>query len=262
MPAIILGIGSAVASGVGSIFGGKAQAAAARQRNEQATMNWIQSNTNKTYANAREQFQSVYNFEQQLKRNSAIAEAAYATQFESSRNLKDIASFQHRQLARQRAQVASSLTNTILSKGLSPSSGLFGALTTAQALDALNNSKQLQKNLEIQKNEINKQFKAQMSTQTENIFMPNIQGYDQAPMMEDASAAETGGMVSGLLQIGSAVGAGAMGAFGGPAQSGGTNKFGTDLSKAPSQYGTWLSSSSGSSYSPSASSYMSRFRGF
>jgi hypothetical protein len=258
MPAVILGIGSAVAGGLGSIFGGKAAGAAARQRNEQATRNWIQSNTNKTFANAREQFQSVYNFEQQLKRNSAIAESAYATQFEASNNLKDIASFQYRQLARQRAQASASLVNTLLSKGLSASSGLFGTLATAQALDALNNSKQLQKNLDMQKSEINKQFKAQMSTQTENIFMPNIQGYDQSPMMEDASAAETGGLVSGLIQIGSGVAAGAVGAFGspgvGPKSTGGPNQFGTDLSKAPSGY-SYNSTASGTTFSRSPSMF-------
>lgn len=219
-PMTMLAIGGAVAGGLSSIFGGKAQGAAARLRNEQAMQSWIQSNTQKTFANAREQFQSAYNFAQQAKRNAAIAESAYTTQFEASNNLKDVASFQHRQLARQRAQAASSLVNAITSRGISSSSGLFSALATTQALDALNNSKQLQQNLSIQKNNIDKQFKAQMSTQTENIFMPNIQGYDQAPLLENASAAETGGMISGLIQIGSAVGAAGLGSMGSPPSSG------------------------------------------
>lgn len=51
--------------------------------------------------------------------------------------------------------------------------------------------------------------------------MPNIQGYDQAPILGDASAAERGGMISGLIQIGSAVGAAGLGAMGSRGGSGG-----------------------------------------
>ena len=243
-PMTMLAIGSAIAGGVSSIFGGKAQGAAARLRNQQATRRWIEENTQKTYANAREQFQAAYNYAQQSKRNQAIAESAYMTQFEATNNLRDIASFQHRQLARQRAQASAALTNAIVGKGISPSSGLFSTLATAQALDALNNSKQLQKNLDIQKANIDKEFKAQMSTQTENIFMPNIMGYSDAPMMENASAAESAGLLSGVLQIGGAAAA----AFGSVGSSDptstfnpseGTNSFNTNLDSydAPSGSG-------------------------
>lgn len=210
-PLAIIGIGSAIAGGVSSIFGGMAQSAAAKQRNEQAYRNWIQSNTNKTYANAREQFQAAYNFAQQQKRNSAIAEAAYRTQFDTTRSLKDITSFQQMQLSKQQTQASASLINALTSKGISSSSGLYSTLAMAQTLDALNNSKQLQRNYEMELNNINKQFTAQMSQQTDNIFMPNIQGYDQAPIYEDAEASAIGGIVSGVLQIGSGVAGGIYG---------------------------------------------------
>lgn len=210
-PMTIIGIGSAIAGGVSSIFGGKANSAAARQRNEQAYRNWIQSNINKTFANAKEQFQAAYNFTQQQKRNSAIAEAAYRTQFDATNNLKDITYFQQMQLSKQQTQASASLINALTSKGISSSSGLYSALATAQTMDALNNSKQIQKNYETEISNINKQFTAQMSQQTENIFMPNIQGYDQAPLFEDASAAERGGVLSGILQIGTGVAAGVYG---------------------------------------------------
>lgn len=210
-PLAIIGIGSAVASGVSSIFGGMAQSAAAKQRNQQAYRNWIQSNSNKTFANARDQFQSAYSFAQQQRRNSAIAEAAYRTQFDTTKSLKDITSFQQMQLSKQQTQAAASLINAITSKGISSSSGLYSTLAIAQTLDALNNSKQLQKNYKMELDNINKQFTAQMSQQTDNIFMPNIQGYDQAPIYEDASAAAIGGIVSGVLQIGSGVAGGIYG---------------------------------------------------
>lgn len=215
----MLALGSAIAGGVSSIFGGKAQSAAAALRNQQAIQQWVQDTTNKTFANAKEQFNSAYQFTQQAKRNSAIAEAAYATQFEATQNLKDMASFQQRQLYRQRSQASAALSNALLSRGISSSSGVYNALAASQAMDAFNNSQQLQKNLAIQKNNIDKEFKAQMSAQTSNIFMPNIQGYSQSPTLEDASAAGRGGMISGILQIGSAFGAAGLGAMGQPGSS-------------------------------------------
>jgi hypothetical protein len=200
----MLAVGSAIAGGLSSIFGGQAASAAARQRNEQAYRNWIQSNTNKTFANSREQFQAAYNFAQQLKRNSAIAQAAYQTQFDTTRNLKDITSFQQSQLSKQQAQASASLINALTAKGISASSGLYSSLAIAQTLDALNNSNQLKKNYKAELDNINRQFTSQMSQQTENIFMPNIEGYDQGPLYEDADSYATAGLISGAVQIGSA----------------------------------------------------------
>jgi hypothetical protein len=264
-PMTMLAIGGAVAGGISSIFGGKAQGAAARLRNQQATQRWIQENTQRTFANAREQFMSTYNFAQQAKRNAAIAESAYATQYEATQNLKQIESFQHRQLARQKAQTSASLLNAMGSSGISPSSGLYASLATAQALDALNNISQLKKNIQMQKSNIDKEFRAQMSAQTENIFMPNIVGYMDAPMLEDASALETAGIISGALQIGSAFAGAAVGAAGSSGSTTGTtgnpsgtrsignntstvNQFGTDVSRAPIGYNV-ASTASGSTLS-------------
>lgn len=207
----IMAIGSAIAGGVSSIFGGKAAEAAAQQRNAQAQRNWIQSNTNKSFANAREQFQSAYNFAQQLKRNSAIAQAAYQSQYEGLQGLKDTSSFQQLQLSKQYSQASASLLNAITSKGVSPSSGLYSSLAIAQTLDALNNSNQLKKNYQIEANKINARFTEQMSQQTENIFMPNIQGYDQAPIYEDSGMYATTGLITGALQIGTGLAAGIYG---------------------------------------------------
>ncbi len=235
----MLAIGSAVAGGLSSIFGGQAASAAARQRNEQAYRNWIQSNTNKTFANSREQFQAAYNFAQQLKRNSAIAQAAYQTQFDTTRNLKDITSFQQSQLSKQQVQASASLINALTSKGISASSGLYSSLAIAQTLDALNNSNQLKKNYKAELDNINRQFTSQMSQQTENIFMPNIEGYDQGPLYENADSYATAGLISGAVQIGSAFAA-------------------TIPGQSPS---TTTSSSSSSSFSSTNNAYTNRTSG-
>lgn len=206
-PMTILGIGSAVAGGLGSIFGGKAQGAQIRAQNQQAMRNWIASNTQKTFNNAREQFQSTYAFEQQLKRNAAIAENAYKYQYEAMDTIKANRALAQTQMANALSSQRSSLLNAMVSKGVSSNSGLFGILATTQALDALEKVGQANRAFQQEKEEIGKQFKGMMSQQTENIFMPNIQGYDEAPLLGDAGAAERAGMISGLVQIGGAIGA-------------------------------------------------------
>jgi hypothetical protein len=213
-PMTMLALGGAIAGGVSSIFGGKSQGAAIRAQNEQAMRNWVAANTQKTMNNAREQFNATYQFQQQMKRNSAIAQSAYQYQQEASEQLKYNTSLQQRDMSRALNSQSASLLNATLSKGISSSSGMYGMLAAMQALDALDKSTQLDKAIQTQKQNIDKQFNNIMSQQTENIFMPNIQGYDQAPILGDASAAERGGMISGLIQIGSAVGAAGFGAMG------------------------------------------------
>lgn len=251
MPMVILGIGSAVASGVGSIFGGKAQAAQIRAQNEQAMRNWVSSNTQKTFNNARSQFEATLAFEQQLKRNSAIAKAAWEYQAEATEALKRATTYQQTQLSKQIQNQQSSLVNAIASKGISNRSGLMQTLALNQTLNALETAKTVEYNSLMEKRNIDKQTKNMFTQQTSNAFMPNLQLYDEAPILGDAGAAEAGGMISGLVQIGGAVAGAAVSGLGSMGSTGSsTNQFGTNLSKAPSQYGSWSSSASGSSYTP------------
>jgi hypothetical protein len=215
-PMTMMAIGSAIAGGVGSIFGGKAQGAAIRQANEQAMRNWIRANTQTTLNNARDQFQNAYNFAQQLKRNSAIAQAAYGYQYDAKEALANESFFQQTQLSKQILQQKASLLNAMTNRGVSASSGMYGALATMQSLNSLTNAVQLEKNRQEQAKNIDRQTQGMLSQQTENIFMPNIQLYDDAPILGDASMAETGGMISGLLQIGGAIGGAAISEFGSP----------------------------------------------
>jgi hypothetical protein len=210
-PMTMMAIGSAIASGVSSIFGGKAQSAAMEQANQQAYQNWIQANTQKTFNNSREQFQTAFQTIQQLKRNSSIAKAAWQNDYEAKQALQFTSNFQQKQLANQVSNQKASLLNAILAKGISSSSSMYSSLAIAQSLDAMNNSNMLKRNTEIQLQNINKQTQASLSQQTENIFMPNIELYDQAPIFGDTSAAAMGGAVSGLLQIGGAIAGGTLG---------------------------------------------------
>ena len=219
MPMIILGVGSAIASGVGSIFSGRAQSAAMEQANQQAYQNWIRANTQKTFNNSREQFQAAYQTAQQLKRNSEIGKAAWQSDWENKQALQFRTNYQQKQLANQFATQRATLLNAMLAKGVSSSSGMYSSLAVAQSLDALNNANALKRNAEIELQNINKQTQAALSQKTENIFMPNIELFDAAPIYGDASAAAMGGTISGMLQIGGALAGAAAGSFGSPAKS-------------------------------------------
>jgi len=206
-PMTIMAVGSAIASGIQSIAGGQAQAAAIRRQNEQAFRNWITGNTQKTMNNAREQFQSTYAYTQQLKRNNAIAENAYAYQYEAMDNLKYNKMMAQKEMSNALRGNRAALLNSSLTKNISSNSGLYGMLATAQALDAINKSSQANMAIKQEQDQINKQFKGMMSQQTENIFMPNLQLYDDQPIYGDPNAAAIGGTIGGLVQIGGAVGA-------------------------------------------------------
>ena len=205
--------------GISQIMGGRAASAAAKAQNKQAHRNWIAANTQKTFSNAREQFNATYQYMQQIKRNEAIGQAAYETQADAQSNLRDATSFQSNQLARESRQISESLKSAILSRGISGNSGSYAAITAAQALSALSNAGQLAKNSRIQADNINKQLKAQLGQQTNNIFMPNIQGYDETPFFGNTNT--TGSTIAGVL---GSVGGGLVsigGAMGSPSPSGG-----------------------------------------
>ena len=224
-PMTMLAIGSAVAGGLSSIFGGQAQGAAIRAQNEQAYRNWIQANSQKTLNNSREQFQAAYLTAQQLKRNSSIMRAAWENEWEAKQALNYRTGFQQNQLSKQMQTQKALLMNSILNKGISSNSGMYATLALAQSIDSLKNAQMIEYNANEERKNIDRQTANMMSQQTENIYMPNIQMYDQAPIFGDPSAAETGGLISGLVQIGGAVGAVGLSSFGGPSEMSTPNSY-------------------------------------
>ena len=204
-PMNMIALGSAVAGGLSSIFGGKAQGAAMRRQNEQAYRNWVQANSQKTINNSREQFQAAYRATQQLQRNSGIMKAAWENQWEAKQALDYKTGFQQSQLSKQFSQQKSSLVNAVLAKGISSGSGMYATLATAQAMDALKNASILAHNATEERKNIDRQTQNALNQMTQDIFMPNIAIYDAAPIYGDPGAAETGGLISGLVQIGGAV---------------------------------------------------------
>ena len=202
-PMTIIAIGGAIAGGASTIFGGRASAAAARAQNQQAMRNWYAANTQKTFNNSREQFQAAYQFTQQLRRNSAIVEAAYQYQREGSENISDKSNLAQLELSRDLQSQQGLLNDNVAGRGLIAQSGTSNLIAAAQAFQALKSASILQQNKKIELENLNKQFKGMMSQQTENIFMPNIQGYDEAPLL--GSTDSTGTDIAGALQIGAGI---------------------------------------------------------
>ena len=191
-----------------------ARKAEIQQANDAAYRRWIQSNSQKTLSNAREQFQASYQYAQQLKKNDAIAKSAYSFQRDNKESLNDSTNFQQKELSDSLRNQKSSLLTSFALRGISSNSGMYGTLAAMQAISGLTNAVQLEKNRLAQAKNIDNQTQNMLSQQTENIFMPNIQMYDEAPILGDANAAATGGIVSGMLQIGAGV-AGAATSFSG-----------------------------------------------
>jgi hypothetical protein len=217
-PMTVMAIGGAIAGGMGSIFGGQAQGAAIEAANRAAHEEWIQSNTQKTMNNARSQFQAAYQYQQQLSRNAAIANAAYETRYDQRDALSSGVAYQQQELSNQMRSQQSSLLQAITNRGVSSSSGMYGALAVMQSLNGLKGAVQLERNRQLQAANIDKQFKGAMSQMQNNVFMPNIELYDMPPQFGDADAARSSGMISGMLQIGSGI-AGGMASMGGPSSS-------------------------------------------
>lgn len=226
----IIGIGSAIAGGVGSIFGAKANAAAAELRNQQALQQWISRNTQKTFNNARQQFQATQATIQQAKRNSAIIQAAYKNQFNRQNNIKDQINFQKSQMAVDAQITRALLINAAAGKNIGQNSGTQSALIRSQMLNMIANNNQLQKNYLIQKQDIENQFQSEMAQQTEQVFMPNIELYDAQPIFEDTSYSA----LPGVLQIATGLAGAAYGMSGSGTESGFTpNEIESNL---PSDY--------------------------
>ena len=217
-PFTVMAIAGAVAGGVGSIMGGQAQGAAIEAANRAAHEEWIQANTQKTMNNARSQFQASYQYQQQLARNAAIADAAYETRYDQRDALSSSVAYQQQELSNQFRSQQSSLLQAITNRGVSSSSGMYGTLAVMQSLNAIKGAVQLERNRQLQAVNIDKQFKGAMSQMQNNVFIPNIELYDMAPQFGDADAARSSGMISGMLQIGSGI-AGGMTSMGGPSSS-------------------------------------------
>jgi len=231
----MMAIGSAVAGGLSSIFGSKANSAAAALRNQQAEQRWIQANTQKTMNNARSQFQSAYQTAQQMKRNSAIMQSAYRNQFDQQDALKDQRQFQLKELSINRAIAAGALTNAQAARSINQNSGTYQALARAQLFNSISNVNQIQKNYETQQKNINKQFQSELSQMTENIFMPNLELYDAAPIYEDTGYS----MLPGLLQIGAGIAGGVAGMKAGPGSTTTPSGTTTTIPEAPGGGAGW-----------------------
>ena len=224
-PMTMIGLGTAIAGGVSSIFGGRSQGAAIQAQNRQAMRNWIAQNNQKAINNAISQFESAQAFAQQMQRNEAITKAAWEYEWDAKQAVKDSVTFQQGQLSKQLTAQRGALVNSILSRGVSKNSSLYNALTAVQSLNSLQSASNMQKNALQQLKNVTKQKESMLQQMTANVFMPNISQFDEAPILGDAGAAVRGGMLAGMLQIGGAIGGAAIGSMGGSSTTSGSTQY-------------------------------------
>lgn len=223
---IALMAGGAILGGVSQALGGFGRAAeinaqvrqqqeAVRVQNQNALNNWVQGNLQKTFNNAREQYQAANNWIQQLKKNQAIDKAAYEYQWDARQAVKYAGAFEQQKLANSLSAKQGSLLNALATRGIGPSSGMYASMAFAQALDGIANASQLKRNLEQDLSNIDKQTRQMQAQKTEQTFIPNIQLYDQMPVL--GNAPQSAGSAGTWAIIGGALGgaASAMGGVGG-----------------------------------------------
>lgn len=198
MPLLSAGIG--IAQG---IFGGMSQSAAAERQNQEAIKQWIAGNTQKTINNARSQFQAAQQWANQSKRNEEITRNAYAFSFDARESATAMRTFKQQQTSNVAMAQRASLLSSLTTRGVAGSSGTSTALKNAQVQQLINENRYQNMEYQNQIKAINQQEKNMLSQRTENVFMPNIQGFDEAPLLQDTTMPLIGGAlaaVSGGLQ--------------------------------------------------------------
>jgi hypothetical protein len=222
-PMTMIAAGTAISGGISSIMGGfgksaemkaqaRAQAEQVRTQNQQALNNWVQGNIQKAFNNGREQFNAANQWVQQMKRNEAITQSAYEYQWDAKQAARTGATFEQKQLSRRIAQQNGSLLNAIGSRGIGTASGMYASMALAQSFDALETASILKYNTNQQLKNIDKETKDIMSQRTENVFIGNMQQWDQMPTLSTAPGynsgagmwAIAGGLLSGAAQLGGA----------------------------------------------------------
>jgi len=192
-PLLMAGVG--VAQG---IFGGMAQSAAAARQNNEAIQQWAAGNTQKTINNARAQFQAAQQWTNQLKRNEQIIKNAYNYSFDAQRAASAMRNYKQQQTSNIAMAQRATLLASVTARGVSGSSGSSTALKNAQAMQLLNENRYQNMEYQNQLKAIKQQEKNMLSQQTDNVFMPNTQGYDAEPILQDTSMPMIGGVLAGV----------------------------------------------------------------
>jgi hypothetical protein len=227
-PVTMIMAGSAIAGGLSSIFGGFGQAAQmkaqiqqqlenTRVENQRALNGWVRGNNQKAFNNGKEQFDAANKWVQQMKRNQAIDKAAYEYQWDAKQALRFSGIQQQQELSNALERQRGSLFNAIASRGIGTSSGMYASMALAQSLDALQSASTLDYNIKTEMKNIDRETAKMQSQKTSDIFIGNMQQWDDIPIL--ASTASSDGGAGGMAILGGLIGGGAQigGAFGGMA---------------------------------------------
>lgn len=219
IPLIIIG-GVMLLQGIMKGMGDSAAAKAANNAKLQAhyteTMKSGQSNGKAVFDSAR-------NTALQMSRNQNIAEAAYLNKQEGETKARDAGVFKQNELSRAVSAQNAAMQNVQAGKNIGSSSGSARAMAIATSLNAMKASSVVSNNLQNDLRNVQAGFKNQMSQQTFNVYIPNMDAPPNPPALASTSAPLVSGVVGGALNAVSAIAGGMGGAPGGaPAAAGAT----------------------------------------
>ena len=211
IPLLIVG-GAMLLQGVMKGMGDSAAAKAANDAKLQAHYTETMKSGQR---NGKAVFESARNTALQMSRNQNIAEAAYLNKQEGETKARDAGVFKQNELSRAVSAQNAAMQNVQAGKNIGSSSGSARAMAIATSLNAMKASSVVTANLQNDLRNVQAGFKNQMSQQTFNVYIPNMEAPPNPPALASTSAPLVSGIIGGALSAVSAVAGGMAGAPGG-----------------------------------------------
>ena len=205
------------------IMKGMGDSAAAKAANDAKLQAHYTETMKSGQRNGKAVFDSARNTALQMSRNQNIAEAAYLNKQEGETKARDAGVFKQNELSRAVSAQNAAMQNVQAGKNIGSSSGSARAMAIATSLNAMKASSVVSNNLQNDLRNVQAGFKNQMSQQTFNVYIPNMDAPPNPPALASTSAPLVSGVIGGALNAVSAVAGGMGGAPGGaPAAAGAT----------------------------------------
>jgi len=200
---------------IGGIMKGMGDSAAAKAANNAKLQAQYTETMKSGQRNGKAVFESARNTALQMSRNQNIAEAAYLNKQEGETKARDAGVFKQNELSRAVSAQNAAMQNVQAGKNIGSSSGSARAMAIATSLNAMKASSVVTANLQNDLRNVQAGFKNQMSQQTFNVYIPNMEAPPNPPALASTSAPLVSGIIGGGLNAVSAIAGGMAGPPGG-----------------------------------------------
>lgn len=177
------------------IMKGMGDSAAAKAANDAKLQAQYHETMRTGQSNGKAVFESARNTALQMSRNQNIAEAAYLNKQEGETKARDAGVFKQNELSRAVSAQNAAMQNVQAGKNIGSSSGSARAMAIATSLNAMKASSVVSNNLQNDLRNVQAGFKNQMSQQTFNVYIPNMDAPPNPPALASTSAPLVSGIV-------------------------------------------------------------------